>query len=193
MTGIVFISDELTSKRVELLHELLPASVPIALLANPSNPANSNVSDVARSAQQAARAVGRELTVVDATNKNEIEAAFEAMSRQSAGGLVVWQEAYFTLERRLITSLAARFAIPEIYGPRLFPEVGGLMSYGAARDELYRLTGNYAGRILQGTKPADLPVIQPTKLEFVINLKTAKALGLTVPNKLLARADEVIE
>jgi putative ABC transport system substrate-binding protein len=190
VTGIVLNSNELTPKRVELLHELLPISVPIALLVNPSNP---NADDMVRETQQAARAVGWELIVVGATTKSEIEAAFEAMDRQHAGGLVVWQEAYFTFERTLIVTLAARHAIPAIYGPRYFPEIGGLMSYGPNRDEMYRLTGVYAGKVLQGTKPADLPVIQPTKFELVINLKTAKALGLTIPPALLARADEVIE
>ena len=115
------------------------------------------------------------------------------MTRQHLGGLVVWQEAYFTSERVLIVNLAAHHAIPAIYGPRLFPEIGGLMSYGPDRDEMYRLTGVYAGKILQGTKPSDLPVMQPTKFELVINLKTAKALGLTFPPSFHLRADDVIE
>jgi putative ABC transport system substrate-binding protein len=190
ITGIVLLSDELTAKRVELLHELISTAAPIALLVNPSN---QNFGDVVKNTQQAARAVGRELIVVGATTKSEIEAAFETMARQRAGGLVVWQEAYFAIERALIVTLATRHAIPAIYGPRLFPEVGGLMSYGADRDEMYRLTGVYAGKVLRGTKPADLPVLQPTKFELVINLKTARALGLDVPPTLLARADEVIE
>jgi putative ABC transport system substrate-binding protein len=189
-TGIVLLSDELIAKRVELLHELLPAAVPIAFLVNPSNPISD---DVVRKAQQAARAVGRELIVVGATTKSEIEAAFEAMGRQRAGGLVVWQEAYFTSERTLIVTLAARHAIPAIYGPRRFAEFGGLMSYGANRDEMFRLTGVYAGRVLRGAKPADLPVLQPTRFELAINLKTAKTLGLRVPDKLLALADELVE
>jgi putative tryptophan/tyrosine transport system substrate-binding protein len=190
VTGIALYSNELTMKRVELLHELLPASLSIAFLVNPSNP---NGGDVERNVQRAARALGRQLSIVGATTKSEIEAAFEAMDRQHVGGLVVLQESYFTSERALIVSLAERHAIPSIYGPRLFPEIGGLMSYGPDRDEMYRLTGVYAGKLLRGAKPADLPVIQPTKFELVINLKTAKALGLTVPETLLATADEVLE
>jgi putative tryptophan/tyrosine transport system substrate-binding protein len=190
VTGIVLNSDEVTAKRVELLHEVLPTSVPIALLVNRSNP---SVNYLIRNTQEAARTVHRELIVVGATTKGEIAAAFGAIVRQRAGGLVVWQEAYFTSKYMLIVDLAARHAIPAIYGPRHFPENGGLMSYGANRDEMYRLTGGYAGKILHGTKPADLPVIQPTRFELVINLKTAKALGLQIPDKLLALANEVIE
>jgi putative ABC transport system substrate-binding protein len=190
MTGIVLSSDELTAKRVELLHELLPRSVPIAFLVNPSN---TNFPELVDSTQQAARAVGRELVVFKAVDKSQIEEAFEAMSRRQIGGLVVWQEAYFTLERGLIVALAMRHAIPAIYGPRAFPEIGGLISYGANRDEMYRLTGTHVGKVLHGTNPADLPVIQPTKFELVINIGTAKALGLAVPPTLLALADEVIE
>jgi putative ABC transport system substrate-binding protein len=133
------------------------------------------------------------LIVVGATTKGEIEAAFEAMSEQHAGGLVVWQEPYFYFERTVIVALAARYAIPAIYGPRLFPEIGGLMSYGPNRDEMYRLTGLYAGKVLQGIKPADLPILQPSKFELVINLKTANTLGLAIPPGVLAIADEVIE
>jgi putative tryptophan/tyrosine transport system substrate-binding protein len=189
-TGIVLFSDELLAKRVELLDELLPKAVPMAFLVNPSNPI---ADEAVRKTQQGARAVGRELIVLSATNKVEIEAAFEAMARQRAGGLVVWQEAYFTSQPALIVTLAARHAIPAIYGPRRFAEFGGLMSYGANRDEMFRLTGIYAGRVLRGATPADLPVLQPTEFELVINVKAAKTLGLTVPPSLLARADEVIE
>jgi putative ABC transport system substrate-binding protein len=190
-TGIVFLSDELTAKRVELLNELVPPALPLAFLTNPTNP---NIAKVIRDTQEAAtRASGREVIVISANSKSEIEAGFDAMVRRRAGGLVVWQEAYFTLERALIIGLAAHYAIPSIYGPRLFAESGGLMSYGANRDELYRQTGVYAGRVLHGANPRELPVMQPTKFELVINLKTAKALGLNVPPALLARADEVIE
>jgi putative tryptophan/tyrosine transport system substrate-binding protein len=190
-TGIVFLSDELTAKRVELLNELVPPALPLAFLTNPTNP---NIATVIRDTQEAAtRASGREVIVISANSKSEIKAGFEAMVRRRAGGLVVWQEAYFTLERALIIGLAAHHAIPSIYGPRLFAESGGLMSYGANRDELYRQTGVYAGKVLRGANPQELPVMQPTKFELVINLKTAKALGLNVPPALLARADEVIE
>jgi putative tryptophan/tyrosine transport system substrate-binding protein len=190
-TGIVFLSDELTAKRVELLNELVPPTLPLAFLTNPTNPNIARVIQDTREA--AARTFGRELIVVSANSKSEIEAGFETIVRGRAGGLVVWQEAYFTLERALIVGLAAHHAIPSIYGPRLFTEIGGLMSYGANRDELYRQTGIYAGRILRGANPRELPVMQPTKFELVINLKTARALGLIVPDKLLALADEVIE
>jgi putative tryptophan/tyrosine transport system substrate-binding protein len=190
LTGVLLISDELTSKRFELLSRMLPPAAPIAFLTNPSN---RNVDDVLGNARGAARAVGRELIVVGATNNSEIEAAFEMMRDQGAGGLVVWQEAYLTQESKRIAELAARFAIPAIYGPRAFPEVGGLMSYGANREDLFRLTGVYAAKILQGAKPNDLPVLRPSKFELVINLRTAKQLGLTVPATLLATADEVIE
>src|SRR5579872_3792 len=190
VTGIAINSDDVTAKRAELLHELVPKSLPLSLLVNPSNP---NGNDVVEHLQQSLRARGRELIVVGATKTGEIELAFEAMDRQHAGGLVVRQEAYFLIERTLIVSLAARHAIPAIYGARAFTDVGGLMSYGANRDEMYRLAGVYAGKVLRGTKPADLPVEQPTKFDFVVNLKTAKSLGLTIPPALLASADEVIE
>jgi putative ABC transport system substrate-binding protein len=190
-TGIVFLSDDLTAKRAELLNELLPPTLPLAFLTNPTNP---NIAKVIRDVQEVATgAFGREVIVVSANSKSEIETAFETMVRRRAGGLVVWQEAYFTFERALIVGLAARHAIPSIYGPRLFAEIGGLMSYGANRDELYRQTGIYAGRVLRGANPRELPVMQPTKFELVINLKTAKALSIYVPPTLLAQADELIE
>jgi ABC-type uncharacterized transport system substrate-binding protein len=190
LTGVVFNSDELTPKRIELLDEILPKSAPIGVLVNSSNP---NVDQAIRLAQQSARAVNRELIVTAATTEAEIELAFDLISHRHAGGLVVWQEPYFAQERSLIVSLASRHALPAIYGPRLFPEIGGLMSYGADRGDIYRNVGRYAGRILKGEKPGDLPVLQPTKFAFVINLKTAKALGLAIPPTLLALADELIE
>jgi putative ABC transport system substrate-binding protein len=190
VTGIVFNSNEMTVKRLELFHELLPKSVPIALLTNPTNP---NSGDDLKTVEQAARAIGRELIVVGATTASEIKIAFETIDRRHAGGVLVWQEAYFSSERTLIVALAARYAIPGIYGTRIFTEIGGLISYGPDRDEMFRLAGIYAGKVLRGTKPADLPVEQPTKFELVINLRTARALGLAVPPTLIARADEVIE
>ena len=191
MTGVVTITNELTPKRFELLHSLLPASFSIAFLVNPSN--SNDYDGVVVSARQAARTLGRELVVVGASEKSEIEPAFETMKRQNVGGLVVLQEAALTQESGLITTLAARYAMPAVYGPRIFAEVGGLMSYGPDRDELYGLTGGYAGKILRGASPADLPVLQPTKFELVINLQTARVLGLTIPALLLATADKVIE
>jgi putative ABC transport system substrate-binding protein len=189
-TGVVFNSDELTSKRFELLHELLPKSVRLAVLVNPSNPgARESIAE----SQRTALALGRELISVSASTKAEVETAFAELDRQRAGGIVVWQEAYLTSERSLIVSLAARYAIPSIYGPRTFTDIGGLMSYGADRNEMFRLAGTYAGKILQGAKPVDLPVQAPTKYELVINLKTAKTLNLSIPPALLATADAVIE
>ena len=176
--------------RFELLHELLPKSVRLALLVNPLNPSAQNT--IAES-QRAAHAIGRELISVGASTKAELETAFAEIDGQRAGGIVVWQEVYFASERSLIVSLAARYAIPSIYGARIFTEIGGLMSYGADRNEVFRLAGTYAGKILQGMKPADLPVQAPTKYELVINLKTAKTLNLLIPPTLLATADEVIE
>ena len=189
-TGIVLNSDELTAKRLELLRELLPASVRLAFLVNPSNPISR---ELTAELQGIAQATGRELIAVSASTKTELETAFAEMDRQGVGGIVVWQEAYLTSERSLIVSLAARYAIPGIYGPRSFPEIGGLMSYGPDRNEMFRLAGTYAGKILQGIKPADLPVQAPTRYELLINLKTAKTLNLRIPPALLATADEVIE
>jgi putative ABC transport system substrate-binding protein len=189
-TGVVLNSDELTAKRVELLRELLPVSVRLALLVNPSNP---NWRELTAELQRTAHAMGRELISVSASTKAELETAFAEIDRQRVGGIVVWQEAYLTSERSLIVSLAARYAIPSIYGPRIFTEIGGLMSYGSDRNEAFRLAGTYAGKILQGMKPADLPVQAPTRYELVINLKTAKTLNLRIPPALLATADEVIE
>ncbi len=188
-TGVVLNSDELTAKRFELLRELLPESVRLALLVNPSNPNARLVAEL----QRTAHAMGRELISVGASTKAELEMAFAEIDRQRASGIIVWQESYLTSERSLIVSLAARYAIPSIYGPRIFTEIGGLISYGADRNEMFRLAGTYAGKILQGMKPVDLPVQAPTKYELVINLKTAKTLNLSIPTALLATADEVIE
>jgi putative ABC transport system substrate-binding protein len=137
--------------------------------------------------------MGRELISLGASTTAELETAFAEIDRQGVGGAVVWQESYLTSERSLIVSLAARYAIPCIYGPRSFTEIGGLMSYGADRNEMFRLAGTYTGKILQGMKPADLPVQAPTRYELVINLKTAKTLNLSIPPELLSTADEVIE
>jgi putative ABC transport system substrate-binding protein len=191
ITGISLLSDELTAKRVELIHELLPdKSGRLVLLVNPSN---FNTDNVVRGSQSAARSIGRDLIVVGATNEEEIRAAFDTVAQQKAAGMVVWQEAYLTSQRTLIVSLAQRHAIPAIYGTRLFTDIGGLMSYGADVFEMYRLMGTYVGKILNGVAPADLPVLQPTKFELVISLKTARTLGLTMPDKLLVAANEVIE
>ncbi len=190
ITGVSIIPTSLTPKRLELLDGLVPKSAAIAVLLNPTN----RLSDAElKLAQEAARSLGRELIAVEASTEGEIDAAFEIKARQGARGLVVSQEAYLNSRRHQIVDLAARQAIPTVYPWRSAVEAGGLMSYGADLSDGYRKVGIYTGRILKGAKPADLPVEQPTKFELVINLMTAKALGLTVPPILLARADEVIE
>jgi len=190
VTGVSVIVNSLTAKRIELLCEVVPPSALIAELVNPSNRV---VDEEVRAAEVAARALGRELLVVGASAKNEIALAFETISRRQAAGLVVWQEALFLEQRQEIVALAARHRVPTVYPGRRFVENGGLMSYGPVGSEFYRQVGIYAARILNGERPAEMPVIQPAVFELLINLKTAKELGLTIPPKLLARADEVIE
>lgn len=189
VTGIAMPTNELTAKRIELLGELLPKSLPIAELVNPANP--NFVAELSAS-QEAARALGRDFFAVRASTRSEIASAFETLVQKKAG-LVVWQEAYLTTERSLIVSLAERYSIPCIYGPRLFTEIGGLMSYGPDTVEMYRQLATYVAKILNGALPADLPVQQPTEYQLVINLRTAKALGLDIPATMLTRADKLIE
>jgi putative ABC transport system substrate-binding protein len=189
LTGISMPTSEMTAKRIELLHELLPDQVPIAELVNPTN---SGALEELRNSEQAAKARGREFFAVQASNKSEIESAFENVYQKKAG-LVVWQEGYFTAERAFIVSQAERHGVISIYGTRIFTDAGGLISYGPNMLEMCRMVGTYAGKILSGAKASDLPIMQPTRYELVINLKTAKSLGLNIPPTLLARADEVIE
>jgi putative ABC transport system substrate-binding protein len=190
ITGVALMFTELAAKRLDLLHELVPTSVVVALLVNPTNP----VSDpVTRSLQDAARSLGLQAHVLRASTASEIDAAFGALVELRAGALVLGGDPFFTNQRAQIVALAARHAVPAIYEVRLFPAAGGLMSYGADLADSFRQAGVYTGKILEGAKPADLPVEQPVKIELVINLKTAKALGLTIPPSILARADEVIE
>ena len=186
ITGIAFMTSELVPKRLELLHELVPEALRIALLINPP-------SGYVATAQQAAQQAGVQLHVLEARSESDFEPAFSKLAALQAGALLVGADPLFTEKRRDLVDLASRYAIPASYAWREFVEAGGLMSYGANFGNVYRQVGIYAGRILNGTKPEDLPVQQPTKLELVINLKTAKALGLTVPRSLIARADEVIE
>jgi putative tryptophan/tyrosine transport system substrate-binding protein len=180
----------LAAKRIELLCDLVPEAKAIALLVNPNDPS----ADVdIRDAQEAARAKGVQLHVVKAGSDNEIEPAFATLSELRAGALVVVSSPLFSRRMVQLVALASRHALPPISGGRLYVETGGLLSYGSNLEAVYRQKGIYTGKILNGAKPADLPVEQPTKVELVINLKTAKELGLTVPPLLLARADEVIE
>jgi putative ABC transport system substrate-binding protein len=191
LTGFSNFTAELTPKRLELLTELVPQARVIGYLV--VNPARSGTARLIEAMQGAAATKGVQLAVVNAGNESEIDAAFASLVRRQAGGLVVAPEAMFSLRRDQIVALTSRHVLPATYHTRAFVLAGGLMSYAADIYALYRQAGVYAGRILKGERPADLPVQQPTKFELVINLKTAKALGLTVPQTLLARADEVIE
>ena len=190
LTGISFLVVELHPKRLELLSDLVPQARVIGLLVNPDSPQTERV---LRGMQEAARAKGIQLLVVKASTGSEIDAAFAALSQQAPGALVVQADPFFNSRRDQLVALAARYAVPAIYEGRQFAIAGGLISYGASLTAVYRQLGIYAGKILQGAKPADLPVQQPTAFDLVINLKTAEALGLTVPDKLLALAHEVIE
>ena len=181
---------ELVPKRLELIAELVPRAREIALVVNPNQPTTERVM---RDAQDAARAKGVQLYILKAGSESEIDAAFEALVRRGAGALVIGTDPFFDSHLDRLVALTARHAVPAIYTFRAFPTAGGLISYGPSFEAAYRQVGVYAGKILKGAKPADLPVEQPAKFELVINLKTAKALGLTVPPSLLARTDEVIE
>jgi putative tryptophan/tyrosine transport system substrate-binding protein len=189
LTGFSNISTDLTAKLLELLTELAPQAGVIALLVNPNN---ANVEGIIRHAQEAAHAKGLQLPVLKAGTEGEIEAVFASFDQLKPGGLVVDPDGFFTSRREQFVALASRHAVPAIYAHRQFVAAGGLISYGID-DAAFRQAGIYAGKILKGDKPADLPVQQPTTFELVVNLKTAKALGLTVPQSILARADEVIE
>ena len=190
LTGVTSLGVELGPKRLELLHELVPAATTIAILVNPANrSAEIQVRDI----QAAARTLGLELHIVQASTEREIDAAFAALTRLRAGALVISPEAFFNSRSEQLAALTVRHAVPAIYTYREFAAAGGLMSYGGSITDSYRQAGIYIGRILKGEKPAELPVQQSAKVELIINMKTAKALGLTVPFALLGRADEVIE
>ena len=190
LTGVTALTSILGPKRLELLRELLPSTGTIALLVNPNNPnARADVPEI----EAAANAIGRHLEVLTATTERDLEAAFTTMVERQAGALVVMPDPLFFARREQLVALAARYAVPTIYPGREFAENGGLMSYGSSLPDAYRQMGIHTGKILKGAKPADLPVMQAMKIELVINLKTAKTLGLTFPITLLGRADEVIE
>jgi putative tryptophan/tyrosine transport system substrate-binding protein len=190
LTGYANFQNLLGSKKLSLFGDLVAKPAPFGILVNPGNP---NAGPDTKDTQAAATALGRELRVFTAHTKAEIVTAFAEMSRLRIGGLLINIDPLFMLEREEVVALAARYAIPVLYDRRQLALLGGLMSYGASEAEGFRQCGVYMGRILNGASPGDLPVQQPTRLELVVNLKTAKALGLTVPETLLAIADEVIQ
>jgi putative tryptophan/tyrosine transport system substrate-binding protein len=191
MTGVSNLTVEIGAKQMELIHELVPAATLIALLVNPANPVLADT--LSRDLQTAARAVRQHILVVSASTESDIDTAFTTLVEQRVGALVVGNDPFFNARPDQLVALAARYAVPAIYPYREFAAAGGLMTYGVSLAETYRLAGAYTGRILKGEKPADLPIQQSTKVELVINLKAAKALGITFPITLLGRADEVIE
>jgi len=190
LTGVSILIVELLPKRLELLTELVPQARVIALLVNPNNP---NTEPMIREVEEAVRAKGVRLRILKAGAPEELETAFATLAQLQAGGLVAGADPFFSSRRAQLVALAASHAVPAIYEYREFVDTGGLISYGPSIKGASREIGIYAGKILKGAKPADLPVEQPTTLELVVNLNTAKALGLTVPPSILARADEVIE
>ena len=191
VTGVTSLNMEVAPKRLELMHELLPSVTSMALLVNPAVPALAE--PVSRSSQAAAQALGLQLHIVHASSDHDFDAIFERLIELHVGALVIGPDNLFTIHKEQLAKLTVRHAIPAIYQYREFAAAGGLMSYGTSETEYYRLVGTYAGRVLKGDKPADLPVQQSTKVELFLNLKTAKALGIIVPLPLSGRADEVIE
>jgi ABC-type uncharacterized transport system substrate-binding protein len=190
LTGHFLLSAELGPKRLELIHELVPTAAIVAVLVNPTN---ANAEPLSRNLHVAARAIGLQIRVLQASTERDIEAAFTTLLQLRAGALMIGTDPFFNSRSDQLAALALRHAVPTIYQFREFAAAGGLISYGTSITDQYRRVGLYTGRILKGEKPADLPVQQSTEVELIINLKTAKALGLTVPQTLLARADEVIE
>jgi len=191
LTGVTNLGVEVGPKRLELLHELLPAATTIAMLVNPTSP--SLVEPSSRALQAAARALGLQLHVLHASTERDFDTVFATLVQLQAGGLVIMPDTFFLAHTEQLAALTVRHAMPTVYAYRRFAAAGGLMSYGSDETEYYRLVGIYVGRILKGEKPADLPVQQSTKVELIINLKTAKAFGITVPLPVSGRADEVIE
>jgi putative ABC transport system substrate-binding protein len=190
VTGVMIVSSELWPKRLDLLRELVPSASVIGVLVNPNHPSAAASTNGARTA---ARTIGRRVVVVNASSEHDFDTAFATLSQQGVGALLVANDTLFLGWRERLAALAALHAVPAIYDRRDYAEAGGLISYGATAVDQYRHCGLYVGRILKGAKPADLPVWQPTKFELVINLKTARALGIAVPNSMQLLADEVIE
>jgi putative ABC transport system substrate-binding protein len=189
-TGVSLLTAGLNGKRLGILHELAPKASLIAFVVNPNNP---NIGTQSSEVKEAANAVGLRIEVLQAGSGHEIDAAFVALVERGAAAVIVGPDPLFFNQRQQVVALAARYAVPAIYEVREFVEAGGLANYGASLTEALRQVGSYTGKVLKGVKPADLPVVQPTRFELIINLKTAKVLGLTVPLILLAQADEVIE
>jgi putative ABC transport system substrate-binding protein len=191
VTGVVTLNVEVAAKRLELLHELVPTATTVALLVNPTNPTLAET--ITRDLEAAARTLGVQLHVLHASSEREIDTAFATLVQLRAGALVIGADAFFNSRSKQLAALTTRHAVPAIYQFREFVSAGGLMSYGSTVADTYRPLGVLTGRILKGEKPAELPVQQATRVELIVNMKTAKALGLTVPLPLLGRADEVIE
>jgi len=189
-TGVTSLNVEIGPKLLELLHEVVPTATVVALLLNPTN---SNAETSSKGFQAAARVLGVQLRVLHASTERDFDASFATVVQKGAGVLLIASDPFFLSRRDQLAALATHYAVPTIYQYREFAVAGGLMSYGTSREDTFRQAGIYTGKVLRGTQPADLPVVQPTKFELVINLKTAKALGLEIPPTLLARADEVIE
>jgi putative tryptophan/tyrosine transport system substrate-binding protein len=190
VTGVSFVTAELAAKRLELLHELVPTATVIAMMMNPRT---VNPEGRVRRVQEAARSLGLDMPVLRARTEAEIDVACATLAKLRAGALLVDSDPYFNGRRELVVALVARQSVPAMYDARAFVDAGGLMSYGGSIPEVYRQVGIYTAKILNGAKPADLPILQPTKVEFVINAKTAKTLGLTIPQSLLLRADDIIQ
>ncbi len=190
VTGATIFTAEMESKRLGLLHDAVPAAKTLAVLVNPANP---NMELQVRDLRETAPRIGVELAILNASAEGEFEGAFAMMAERKAGGLLVGSDPFFNSRRSRLIALAAQHRLPAIYEWRDFAVEGGLMSYGTVLTDAYRQLGVYAGRILKGEKPGDLPIVQPTHFKFVINLKTAKTLGLEFPPTLSARADEIIE
>jgi putative ABC transport system substrate-binding protein len=190
ITGVSLLGSALEAKRLELLHEMIPGASPVGVLVNPKYP---DVDLELHELQEAADVIKRQIIVARASTETEVDTAFATITQQAAGALLVAQDPFFNSQRNHFVALAAHFRLPAIYNQREYAEVGGLFSYGTNFADGYRQAGVYVGKLLKGAKPSDLPILQPTKYELVINLRTAKTLGLAVPSSLLALADEVIE